>query len=112
MMVCPNCGVDLKRFEPVEQGDLRLLAGIIWWLGKEIDLRPSGRLLVGALVRAGGRPLGPEALSNVMGVDEDADDPKGLVRTQICLARAAFRNIDPSFDKIESVWGLGYRWAS
>jgi DNA-binding response OmpR family regulator len=109
--VCPNCGLDLERFAPVLKGDLELQAHEIRWKGKPVRLRPSGRMLVSAIVRADGVPVSRQALMEVLGC-EDAQNPENLISVQICHVRRAFSEIDPTFAALESIHSTGMRWAA
>ena len=109
--VCPNCGLDLEKFAPVQRGDLDLQAHQICWRGQKIQLSITCRLLVSALVRADGQTLTNTALIEAMGYDEVRDQFNSL-KVLISRTRKAFKVVDPVFDAIETVWGAGYRWAA
>jgi DNA-binding response OmpR family regulator len=109
--VCPNCGFDLERFEPVERGSLKLEAHQVWWKGRKVSLRASGRLLVSAVVRADGAPVSNAALQEALGVESESNRPENVISVQLCRVRSAFRAIDPEFDGLETVRGTGIRWA-
>ena len=111
MHVCPNCGTDLERFEPVSAGDLEFSTFEAKWKGHKVPLRPSGRLLLSAIVRAHGVPMSNSALIEALGCD-DSRDPGNIVKVQLCRVRRAFERIDPDFHAIETVWGIGYRWSA
>ncbi len=110
--VCPNCGTDLERFEPVERGDLSLTAHQIRWAGKRVRLSVGEKIIVGMIVRAKGIPVSYPALSDAIGSKEDSDDRDSIIRVLICRARKTFRALDPSFAAIETVRGFGVRWAA
>lgn len=109
--VCPNCGFDLERVQPIERGDIKLQSHEICWKGRRVPLRPSGRILVSAVVRADGYTVTCAALGEALGC-EDTINPDNLVAVQLCHARRAFRQIDPTFSALQTVWGTGIRWAA
>jgi DNA-binding response OmpR family regulator len=110
--VCPNCVTDLERFEAVRLGDLDLAPHEIRWKGEAVAISCACRLLVSAVARAGGKPISLFALSEALGCPEESADPRGIIRTQTSFTRKAFRKIDPSFDALETVRGVGLRWAA
>lgn len=109
--VCPNCGFDLERVRPMVSGDLEMEAHEIRWKGRRVPLRLSGRMIVSAVVRADGVPISRNALIEALGC-EDANDPFNVVAVQLCHARHAFQNIDPSFVALRTVRDIGVRWAA
>lgn len=109
--VCPNCGIDLERFQAVHVGDLDVETHEVRWRGQAVPLRPSGRLFVSTVVRADGLTVSRSALSEALGCD-DSENPDNLVNVFACQTRKAFRSIDPSFAALQNVWGKGYRWAA
>jgi DNA-binding response OmpR family regulator len=109
--VCPNCGIDLERFAPILRGDIEVTAYEVRWKGRRVPLRPSGKMIVSALVRADGLPVSLCAITELLGSD-DAGDPANVAAVQICHARRAFREVDPTFQAIETVRAIGVRWAA
>lgn len=108
MQCCPNCGTALKRYESHTFGNVTINEiGDIVFGGRVVNLTATLRLLVEALIRAGGRPMTREALLNVTG-SEEANDR--TVDTYVVRARRAFQAIDPDFDQIPSARLIGYRW--
>ena len=109
--VCPNCGLDLERFAPIHSGDLDLEAHEVRWKGRRVPLRPSGRILLSAVVRADGLPISRNALIEALGC-EDLGNPGNLVAVQLTHVRQAFQTIDPAFHAIQTVRDVGIRWAA
>ncbi|GEM_PF-1314074 len=106
--ICPNCGCDLKRFEPFSYGNVAIdeRQNIVFG-GIELALGPVQHEIVASLIRARGRPLTRDVLANR--VDGEIDELS--VRKYIQRARAVFLEIDRSFDQIVALRGLGaYRW--
>ena len=105
---CPNCGCQLKAFEPVRFGNVRVegLSEIVF-KGRAVALARTQHGIVEALIRARGRYLSREMLVGVLG--SEIYDP--AIRQYVKRARAAFLAIEPGFDQIESLRGFGaYRW--
>lgn len=109
MHVCPNCGCNLDRFEPVTFGNVAIdERGEIVFEGQPLALRRGQHEIVEALVRAKGRCLSRGLLASRLESEiEDQTIVKYVERT-----RVAFRAVDPRFDQIEALRGFGaYRWA-
>lgn len=110
LAVCPDCGADLKQFAPVSIGGLDLEQHEVRWRGKAVCLSASQQRLVRAVARANGRAVAIWALADVLGVKEDSVSRRDVVQVQLCRVRRAFREIDPGFDSLETVIGVGVRW--
>lgn len=108
---CPNCGLDLATLNAVHVGDLAVEDGgtLIRWKSQRVDLPPARRLLVSALAKAAGHVVKTPALYEALGINDHLD-PTNLLKVQASRTRAAFRQLDPGFDQIETVWATGYRW--
>jgi len=108
---CPNCGFALERIEPFTVGELTVDGefGDVTWRGVRVPLTPREKAIVITLARGDGTPIKRIGLAEVIGSDELLD-PGNLVDVMICKARRKFRELDASFDRIESVWGVGVRW--
>lgn len=66
--VCWNCGIDLTPFEPIACGDLRMADRVtVEWRGVPIRLSPQQRLILLAVVRAGGVLMRRNALLEASG---------------------------------------------
>lgn len=107
---CPHCGTDLTAFEPFSIGALGIEhnGAVIRWNGHRIHLTPCERLILLTIARAGGNPVKRTILAEATGYE--GDDPENLIAVQITRIRANFRAIDPGFDRIENVHGVGLRW--
>lgn len=107
---CPYCGRDLEALRSFSVGSLGVEQGgtIIWWNRHRVPLRESERLIVTALAKADGAPMRKHVLADVIGYD--GDRPDNLVSVHVSRAKARFQQIDPSFDRIESIRGAGLRW--
>jgi two-component system response regulator ChvI len=109
--VCPNCGLDLERFEDTQRGDLTIRMHEILWRGRRVSLTMSQRLMVSAIARADGKTVRRNALAGIIET-EDSLDPFNVVAVLISRIRRAFRDVDPEFDALKTVWGEGIRWAA
>lgn len=108
--VCTNCGCDLEPFAPLQIGHLAIDDPLtVRWRGQVVRLTAHQRLIVIALARADGKIMRRIALAEAAGSDE-RKDPHNLVDVQLHRIKAAFRDVDPAFDAIRSVWGQGIRW--
>jgi hypothetical protein len=105
---CPNCGCQLRAFEPIRFGNVLVESrSEIVFNGRVLALARTQHGIVDALVRARGRYLSREALVGALG----SDVYDQAICQYIKRARAAFLAIDPGFDQIESLRGFGaYRW--
>lgn len=106
--LCPHCGYDLVRDEPVTLGDLFFdpRGEVTWKDVKLAHLPPSQREILWAIVKARGRTITKAVLLDRC----DSSGDMRTVDTLICRLRDAFRAIDPDFDRIETVWREGLRW--
>lgn len=104
---CPHCGYGLKVSEPFQYGNVSInQAEEIVYMGQILSLLPTSRIVVGALIRAQGRPLTRDALLNI--VDGTGSDRS--IDTYFARARTIFREIDPSFNQIKAMRDTGYKW--
>lgn len=107
--ICPHCGFNLLPEVEVQDGPWRYEARAgLFYDGMPVQLPPSARMLVGALMRASGRVLSKDALLGVVG-SEDA--LSNMISVYITRARHAFHAIGAPCP-IENVWGQGFRWDS
>jgi two-component system response regulator ChvI len=97
--------------EPVEVGPLRLHPGRFeaLWHGKPVTLTRSEFQILGALARNRGTVLARERLLDIAR-GEDAVVTDRTVDTFIKRLRKKIRDVDASFDEIETVFGVGYRY--
>lgn len=105
---CPNCGCNLKKFEPISYGNVEVdVQGEIVFEGQSVQIAKTQREIVEALIYARGRYLTRAVLANLL----DGEINDSSVSKYIERARIAFRAIDPSFSQIESIRGYGaYKW--
>jgi two-component system OmpR family response regulator len=93
----------------IDRGRLRLDANrvLATWDGKPVDLTVTEFWIVHALARHPGHVRSREQLmSEARMVVDDA-----TVTSHVKRIRKKFHALDPGFDRIESVYGLGYRWS-
>jgi DNA-binding response OmpR family regulator len=97
--------------ELLEAGPLRLDPGRFEakWRGKAITLTRSEFQILGALARHRGTVLARERLLDIARGD-DAVVTDRTVDTFIKRLRKKIRDVDATFDEIETVFGVGYRY--
>jgi two-component system response regulator ChvI len=97
--------------EPVQAGALRLDPARfeVMWQGKPVTLTRSEFQILGALARNRGTVLARERLLDIAR-GEDAVVTDRTVDTFIKRLRKKIRDVDESFDEIETVFGVGYRY--
>jgi two-component system response regulator ChvI len=97
--------------EPVQAGALRLDPARFeaLWQGKPVTLTRSEFQILGALARNRGTVLARERLLDIAR-GEDAVVTDRTVDTFIKRLRKKIRDVDESFDEIETVFGVGYRY--
>jgi DNA-binding response OmpR family regulator len=107
---CPKCGADLEALHSFEVGELRVEydGAIIHWKGKRVVVSPAARLMLIAIVKAGGIPVKRWVLAEVMGYEGDLADNNAAVH--LCRINAGFREVDPGFAMIENIRSQGLRW--
>jgi DNA-binding response OmpR family regulator len=108
--VCHACGAALEPLEPFSLGKLFVdKAGAhVWWGEKPVRLSPAEKQIVLTLVRADGRIVKRAILAEVSGYD--GDEPNNIAAVYVSRSNAKFREIDPAFDRIETLRGEGVRW--
>lgn len=101
-------GRDGSEEELIEEGKLRLDVKRVSasWDGSRVELTLTEFWIVHALVRHPGHVKSREQLMGEarMVVDDST------VTSHVKRIRRKFAAVDPSFDRIESVYGMGYRW--
>jgi DNA-binding response OmpR family regulator len=97
--------------EPVEAGPLRLDPARFEarWRGAPVTLTRSEFQILSALARNRGTVLARERLLDIAR-GEDAVVTDRTVDTFIKRLRKKIRDVDESFDEIETVFGVGYRY--
>ena len=102
-------GTDASAEDLVDRGRLRLDAKrvLATWEGQRVDLTVTEFWMVHSLARHPGHVRSREQLmGEARMVVDDA-----TVTSHIKRIRKKFHALDPSVDRIESVYGLGYRWS-
>jgi two-component system OmpR family response regulator len=102
-------GTDASAEDVIDRGRLRLDAKrvLATWEGRRVDLTVTEFWIVHALARHPGHVRSREQLMReAQMVVDDA-----TVTSHVKRIRKKFHSLDPSFDRIESVYGLGYRWS-
>ena len=101
-------GTEAEAEDVVERGRLRLDTKRVLaaWGGRRVDLTVTEFWIVHALARHPGHVKDREQLMGEarMVVDDST------VTSHVKRIRKKFHAVDPGFDRIESVYGLGYRW--
>jgi len=101
-------GRDASEEELIEEGKLRLDVKRVsaTWDGRRVELTLTEFWIVHALVRHPGHVKSREQLMGEarMVVDDST------VTSHVKRIRRKFAAVDPRFDRIESVYGMGYRW--
>ncbi len=111
MQCCPNCGVNLKKFESQSFGNISINEKQeLVYAGQVVKLYPASKQIVIALVRGQGRIMQRDAFANILDFEGDVHGGGNAINTYIVRARRAFEAIDPSFDQIVTHYRLGYSW--
>jgi len=101
-------GKDASAEDVIDRGRLRLDAKRVLasWDGRPVDLTVTEFWIVHALARHPGHVRSREQLmGEARMVVDDA-----TVTSHVKRIRKKFHAVDPAFDRIENVYGLGYRW--
>lgn len=114
-VMCRFCGADAEPVRgPVILGELVITTeSDVFWRGRRVQLRPGARILVETLARNPGRWVHHDVLLNRMGSESGTN----VISVTVSRTRAAFREIDPDFDAIETDSSArhngsrGRRWA-
>jgi two-component system OmpR family response regulator len=78
----------------------------IEWRERKVDLTLTEFWMVGSLARNPGHVKSREQLMR----DADIFVDDGTVTSHIKRIRQKFEAVDASFDRIETIYGMGYRW--
>ena len=76
------------------------------WRGQRLDFSLTEFWLVYSLARFPGHVKSREQLMNDASVVVDG----GTITSHVKRIRRKFAAVDPAFDAIETVYGMGYRW--
>jgi two-component system, OmpR family, response regulator ChvI len=96
---------------PVKHGDLELdlQRYTVRWKGQAVNLTVTEFMMLHALIRYPGHVKTRKQLHQD-GYPHDAYVSDRTIDSHIKRVRRKFEESDPQFDKIETVYGLGYRW--
>jgi two-component system, OmpR family, response regulator ChvI len=96
---------------PLRQGDLELdlQRYSVRWKGTTISLTVTEFMMLHALVRYPGHVKTRKQLHQD-GYPHDAYVSDRTIDSHIKRVRRKFEDADPAFDRIDTVYGLGYRW--
>ena len=97
--------------EPMRVGalELDLQRYLVKWSGKPIDLTVTEFLMLQSLVRHPGHVKSRKQLMKE-GYSHDTYVSDRTIDSHIKRLRRKFEESDPSFNAIETVYGVGYRW--
>jgi two-component system response regulator ChvI len=96
---------------PVQHGDLELdlQRYTVRWKGLPINLTVTEFMMLHALVRHPGHVKTRKQLHQD-GYPHDAYVSDRTIDSHVKRVRRKFEEVDGSFDKVDTVYGLGYRW--
>jgi len=99
---------NLDQAQPLQFGELRLEPERLTaaWRNRPLELTVTEFWLVHSLVRRPGHVRNRERLMEDANILVDA----ASISTHIRRIRRKFQRIDAGFDRIEAVYGAGYRW--
>jgi two-component system OmpR family response regulator len=103
-------GTEASAEDVIDRGPLRLDGKRVLasWGGQRVDLTVTEFWIVHALALHPGHVRSREQLmGEARMVVDDA-----TITSHVKRIRKKFLSLDPSFDRIESVYGLGYRWSA
>jgi two-component system, OmpR family, response regulator len=94
--------------EQIERGFLRLDLDRVTasWRGQRVELTLTEFWIVHALARRPGHVRNREQLMGEASMVVD----DSTITSHVKRIRRKFAAVDPAFDRIESVYGMGYRW--
>lgn len=106
--LCPNCGCNLRRFEPYCFGNIAIDGtGDIFFADRKLALHRNQHVILEAIILAKGRGLTRSLLADLLG-NEIYD--QSIIK-YIERIRSSLREIDPDFNQIETMKGFAaYRW--
>jgi two-component system response regulator ChvI len=96
---------------PVRHGELELdlQRYTVKWHGQPVNLTVTEFMMLHALIRYPGHVKSRKQLHQD-GYPHDAYVSDRTIDSHIKRVRRKFEEVDPSFDRVETVYGLGYRW--
>lgn len=105
--ICPHCGFDLERDEPVDRAGIAIDPfGICQFHGQPLRLTRSERQILFAIVKADGAILSRAVLAERVGYEGDHN----VVDVFLTRIRNKMKPIAPP--PLETVWGVGVRLAA
>ena len=105
--ICPCCGYDLVKDEPVKIGDFNMASdfGPLQYKGKRVRLTAAQKSLCWSLMKAYPRPVRSSTLRNRIGSDADSN----VLQVLVCRIRKTLANAGaPAV--VKSIAGVGYAW--
>ena len=96
---------------PLRHGDLELdlQRYSVRWKGLAVNLTVTEVMMLHALVRYPGHVKTRKQLHQD-GYPHDAYVSDRTIDSHVKRVRRKFEEVDPAFDRVETVYGLGYRW--
>tara|TARA_B100000686_G_scaffold349601_1_gene443389 strand:+ start:1164 stop:1880 length:717 start_codon:yes stop_codon:yes gene_type:complete len=97
--------------EDVKQGDLYLDDGLhqCFWQDQKVDLTVTEYLLIKSLAVNPGHVKNRQQIMDYA-YSEDTYLEDRVIDSHIKRVRKKFKDVDPDFDNIETVYGMGYRY--
>ena len=97
-----------QQEEVLDRGQLRLDAKrlLVAWAGKPVDLTLTEFWMVHTLAKFPGHVKDRDQLMR----DAQLVVDEGTITSHIKRIRKKFLAVDPAFDQIDTVYGMGYRW--
>jgi len=102
----PKAAETIVRVGSLELDPQRLL---VRWKGNDVDLTVTEFLMLQALVRYPGHVKTRQQLTRD-GYSHDNYISERTIDTHVKRLRKKFEAVDPAFDRIETVYGMGYRY--
>jgi two-component system response regulator ChvI len=102
----PQAAENILRVGSLELDPQRFL---VRWKGNDLDLTVTEFLMLQALVRYPGHVKTRQQLTRD-GYSHDNYVSERTIDTHVKRLRKKFEAIDPSFDSIETIYGMGYRY--
>jgi two-component system response regulator ChvI len=102
----PKAAETIVRVGSLELDPQRFL---VRWKGTDIDLTVTEFLMLQALVRYPGHVKTRQQLTRD-GYSHDNYISERTIDTHVKRLRKKFETVDPAFDRIETVYGMGYRY--
>ena len=102
---------DTEDTKVIERGELRMdpLRHAVTWKGQDVSLTVTEFLLLQALAQRPGFVKSRDQLMDVAYDDQVYVDDR-TIDSHIKRVRKKFREVDKTFDAIETLYGVGYRY--